>query len=302
MKIDRMIGILSILLQKDLVTTGELAKKFEVSQRTILRDIEAIAKAGIPIASRQGQGGGFYIMEGYRIDRTVLSSEEMRAVLAGLQSLDSVSGTSRYRQIMDKLSASESRSLNADSHIIIDLSSWDKAAVSDKIGLIKSVMESEETLEFTYFSPSGESERVIEPYHLVYQWASWYVWGYCTKRRDWRMFKLTRMTQVRRTGKKRAQRQVPAYSCDKLRHTKGGTKVLVRFDKSLKWRLIDEYGTQIPQFDGQGNILIEFEWDDTASFYQYILTFSDKAEILSPESYRREFARLVKKISGRYEI
>ena len=276
MKIDRMIGILSILLQKDLVTTGELAKKFEVSQRTILRDIEAIAKAGIPIASRQGQGGGFYIMEGYRIDRTVLSS--------------------------DKLSASESRSLNADSHIIIDLSSWDKAAVSDKIGLIKSVMESEETLEFTYFSPSGESERVIEPYHLVYQWASWYVWGYCTKRRDWRMFKLTRMTQVRRTGKKRAQRQVPAYSCDKLRHTKGGTKVLVRFDKSLKWRLIDEYGTQIPQFDGQGNILIEFEWDDTASFYQYILTFSDKAEILSPESYRREFARLVKKISGRYKI
>lgn len=301
MKIDRIIGILSILLQKDTVTSAELAERFEVSKRTILRDIESIDKAGIPICSRQGQGGGFYIMDGYRIDRTLLSSEDMKAILTGLQSLDSVSGTSRYRQLMDKLSADESRAVNVDSHIIIDLSSWDKAAVSDKIGLIKSIMEKEEVLEFTYFSPNGESERIIEPYHLVYQWASWYVWGYCTKRRDWRMFKLTRMTQLRRVGRKRAQRQVPAYSCDKLRHTKGGIKAVVRFDKSLRWRIIDEFGTQIPEFTEQGDIFVEFEWDDVPSFYQYILTFADKAEIVSPESYRRDFLKLVKKISQSYQ-
>lgn len=92
-KIDRLIGILSILLQKDKITSQELANKFEVSRRTILRDVDALSMAGIPIISEKGQGGGISIMEGYKVDRTVLSSEDMKAILTGLQSLDSVSGT-----------------------------------------------------------------------------------------------------------------------------------------------------------------------------------------------------------------
>lgn len=104
MKIDRLIGILSVLLQKDRVTAPYLAEKFEVSRRTINRDIEALCKAGIPIVTAQGQHGGISIMEGYRMDRTLLTSADMQAILAGLRSLDSVSGTSRYQQLMEKLS------------------------------------------------------------------------------------------------------------------------------------------------------------------------------------------------------
>ena len=105
MKIDRLIGILSILLQRDSITAPELAERFEVSRRTINRDVEALCQAGIPIVTRQGAGGGISIMEGYRMDRTVLSTADMRAILAGLQSLDSVSDTKRYAQLMEKLSA-----------------------------------------------------------------------------------------------------------------------------------------------------------------------------------------------------
>ena len=93
MKIDRLIGILSILLQQDRVTAPYLAETFEVSRRTIQRDLEALCKAGIPIATTQGAGGGISVMEGYRIDRTLLTSSDMQAILAGLRSLDSVSGT-----------------------------------------------------------------------------------------------------------------------------------------------------------------------------------------------------------------
>ena len=120
MKIDRLIGILSILLQKDKVTSAELAERFEVSRRTILRDIDTLNLSGIPIVSGQGQGGGISIMSGYKIDRTLLSSEDMQAILSGLRSLDSVSGTHRYRQLMEKLSAEDSASVNVDNHIIID--------------------------------------------------------------------------------------------------------------------------------------------------------------------------------------
>lgn len=298
MKIDRLIGILSILLQKDKVTSAELAEKFEVSRRTIIRDIEDISKAGIPIVTSQGQGGGISIMDGYKIDRTLLSSSEMQAIFSGLKSLDSISGTNRYRQLMDKLSADNT--LNADSHIIIDLSSWNKSAVSDKIELIKSAIEACEKISFTYYAPSGESKRIIEPYRLVFQWSSWYVWGFCTERLDWRMFKLTRLADLTLTGEKCGEREIPEYVCDKLRHTKGKIEAVVRFDKSVKWRIIDEFGTELPQYDEDGNILLRFTWLDVPSFYQYILTFGDNAEIISPMEYRKEFAELLKKIAEKY--
>lgn len=302
MKIDRLIGILSLLLQKDKVTSAELAEKFEVSRRTILRDIESINMAGIPIISEQGQGGGISIMKGYKIDRTLLSSDDMQAILSGLQSLDSVSGTNRYRQLMEKISANDTASINADNQIIIDLSRWDKSEVADKIELIKNAIEQRHIISFQYFSPSGESKRRIEPYHLVFQWSSWYVWGYCIDREDYRMFKLTRMTELLLTNEICSDRNVPEYTCDKLRHTKGEIQATVKFDISVKWRIIDEFGTDILKYDENGNILLTLTWEDAPSFYVYILSFGDNAEILSPEEYRHEFAEIVKRISDKYEI
>ncbi|MBQ8349661.1 MAG: YafY family transcriptional regulator [Ruminococcus sp.] len=300
MKIDRVIGILSILLQREKVTASELAEKFEVSRRTVIRDIEEINKAGIPIVTFQGQGGGISVMDGFRLDRTLLSNDDMKAILAGLKSLDSVSDTKRYRQLMSKLSAENPDTINMGNQIIIDLSSWDKAAVSDKIELIKNAIDGRLKIRFTYFSPTGETIREIEPYHLIFQWSSWYVWGYCVLRNDYRMFKLTRLTDLECTDKPCEMREVPEYTCDKLRHTKGEIEATVKFDKSLKWRIIDEFGTELPRFDENGDILLTFTWSDIPSFYSYILSFGDKAEILSPKEYCNEFRELVKRISEKY--
>lgn len=136
MKLDRMIGILSILLQQEKATMPELAKKFEVSRRTINRDIESLCMAGIPLVTQQGAGGGVSIMEGYKIDKTLLSTSDMQAILAGLSSLDSVSGTNRYGQLMEKLSGGNSNLLVGDGHILINLSAWNKASLSPKIEAI----------------------------------------------------------------------------------------------------------------------------------------------------------------------
>ncbi len=297
MKIDRLIGILSILLQQDKVTAASLAEKFEVSRRTIERDIEDICKAGIPVVTTSGRGGGISVMEGFKIDRTALSREEMGAILAGLQSLDSVSESRRYRQIMDKLSTD-----GTDGNIIIDLSAWDKSAVSSKIELIKKAMERHETVSFRYFSPDRTEQREIEPYRLIFQWSNWYAWGFCTKRQDYRMFKLTRMTELENTGEQFEPREIPEYTCDKLRHTKGEISARVRFDSSVKWRIVDEFGADDLTEDKDGNIILEFTWSDIPSFFSYILGFRDSAEILEPEEYREEFAELLKKISEKYKL
>ncbi len=300
MKLNRLIGIISILLQKDKTTISELAEKFEVSYRTVIRDIEAINMAGIPIASERGKGGGVYIMSSYKIDRTVLSSEEMQFILTGLQSLDSVSGTNRYKQLMDKLSADSVSIIKSDDTVIIDLAGWDKTGLSKKIEMIKAAMENNETISFRYCAPNGSTEREIEPYHLIFQWSGWYVWGYCLLREDYRMFRLSRLTDLKNTDTKREKRQVPEYVSDKLYHSPDEIKATVKFHNSVKWRLADDYENIDMNINEHGDITLNLTWSDTESFYRYIASFEDKAEIIAPEEYRKEFKSIIKKMYDKY--
>ena len=196
MKIDRLIGILSILLQKEKTTAPKLAEKFEVSRRTINRDIEDLCKAGIPIRTAQGRGGGIRIMDGYCMDRTILTSKDMQMILAGLRSLDSVSGSRYYSQLMEKMQTGSSKFIRGEDFMLIDLSSWYKGSLAPKIEVIQSAIENRHIIQFRYYAPSGESNRGIEPYYLVFQWSSWYAWGWCLEREDYRLFKLNRMDCV----------------------------------------------------------------------------------------------------------
>ncbi|MCM1578811.1 MAG: YafY family transcriptional regulator [Ruminococcus sp.] len=296
MKIDRLIGILSVLLQRERVTASQLAEEFEVARRTIDRDVEDLNRAGIPVAAQRGKGGGLYIMEGYALDKTLLTSTDMLAILTGLKSLDSVEGTNRYRQLMNKLS--EDGGKEADS-MIIDLSMWSKDALAPKIELFRTAIEKNETVRFEYISPDGTSKREIEPYRLIYQWSSWYVWGWCMQRQDYRMFRLSRVVDPEATGTVFESRTIPEYSSDKLRHTRGGLSVTVRFDKTMKWRLADDFGAE-NLTESDGGFVHTFNWSDTSSLFSYILTFGDKAEILSPKKLRQEFAEFTEKILAKY--
>lgn len=158
MKIDRLIGILSILLQEEKTTAPELAEKFEVSRRTINRDIEDLCKAGIPIRTAQGTGGGISIMDGYCIDRTILTSKDMQMILAGLRGLDSVSGKRYYCQLMEKIQTGSSEFISGRDSMLIDLSSWYKGSLAPKIEVIQNAIENRHIIQFMYYAPS-----VLEP-------------------------------------------------------------------------------------------------------------------------------------------
>lgn len=148
MKLDRLIGILSVLLQQEKITAPELAERFEVSRRTINRDIEDLCKAGIPVLTTQGAGGGICIMEGYRMDRTILTSKDMQMILAGLRSLDSVSGSRYYGQLMEKLQAGSSDFVRGRDSLLIDLSSWYKDSLAPKISVIQDAIEERKSFLF----------------------------------------------------------------------------------------------------------------------------------------------------------
>lgn len=301
MKIDRLIGILAILLQREKVTAPFLADKFEVSRRTINRDIEDLCKAGVPIVTTQGQNGGITIMDGYRMDRTILTSSDMQSILAGLKSLDSVAGTNRYQQLMEKLSVGGSSMLTANNNIVIDLASWYKTSLAPKIELIQEAIERCELISFCYYAPKGESERTIEPYLLVFQWASWYVWGYCLDKSGFRLFKLNRMLELKTKGEVFACRELPEFKVKQQMRYPDEIRVTALFEADMKWRLIEEYGVESFTERNDGRLLFESDFMDKENIFTWILSFGRRVQLLTPEDLRDEFKSLAKDIAEKYE-
>ena len=300
MKIERLIGILSILLQQERGTAPELSRRFEVSRRTINRDIEDLCRAGIPIVTTQGQKGGISIMEGYKMDRTLLTSEEMQTILAGLHSLDSVSGTNRVAQLMEKLSVGGSDWMSGSQNILIDLSSWYKKSLAPKIEQIRAAMDSHRLLSFIYYSPHGESRRLIEPYYLIFRWSSWYVWGYCATREDYRLFKLNRMEEIQ-PGTAFEPRTVPLPDLRNERIFPGGIRVRALFDPGCKWRLVEEFGPACFEQQPDGRLLFTADYTDEENLLTWLLSFREKVELLEPKQLREKLRDSARQIFDRYQ-
>ena len=300
MKIDRLIGILSVLLQQDMVTAPCLAERFEVSRRTINRDIEDLCRAGIPIVTMPGAGGGISIMENYKVNRTVFTTREMQDILAGLRSLDSVSGTNQYGLLMEKLSAGGSDFMAGNQSVLIDLSSWYKADLAPKIEIIRAAIDGRQELEFLYFSPKMEGKRRIEAYYLIFRWSSWYVWGWCTRRQDFRLFKLNRMAELKLSGAGFEPRKVPLPDLKNERIFPGGIRVKAVFEPECKWRLVEEFGLDCFEEQEDGKLLFHADYTDQDNLISWLLTFGDRAELLEPENIRKELREMIEAMRKRY--
>ena len=301
MKIDRLIGILSVLLQEETVTAPELAERFEVSRRTINRDIDDLLYAGIPIRTTQGVGGGIRIADGYKMDRTILTSKDMQMILAGLRSLDSISGSRYYSQLMEKIKAGSSEYVSGRDSILIDLSSWYKESLAPKIEIMQDAIENRHLITFTYYGPKEESKRKIEPYYVVFKWSSWYVWGWCLNRKGFRLFKLNRMDKVKETDTVFSARSVPVPDLSTERVFPGEINVKALFAPEVKWRLVEEFGPDCFKETDDGRLLFEREYTDEENLISWILTFGDKAELLEPIDIREKLISTIEKMKNSYE-
>ena len=301
MKIDRLIGILSILLQEEKTTPPELSERFEVSRRTINRDIEDLCRAGIPIRTEQGAGGGISIMDGYRMDRTILTSKDMQMILAGLRSLDSVSGSSYYGQLMEKIQAGSSELITGRDSILIDLSSWYKESLAPKIETIQDAIGLKRSIRFRYYSPGGDTEREIEPYYLIFKWTSWYVFGYCLLKNDFRLFKLNRMDGITHVAPFKENREVPMPDLSNEKVFPPKDRVKAVFDPSMKWQLVEEYGVDSFTEMDDGNLLFEHEYADDEGLLAWMLSCRDKVTVIEPARIREKLYHITTEIAKRYE-
>ena len=299
MAVDRLIGILAILLREEKVTAAQLAARLETSQRTIYRDMERLCQAGIPLRSDRGKNGGISIMEGYAMDSTLLTDADRGAILAGLRSLDSVSGTAYYKRLMEKLP--QSREAAEDDCVVIDLASWYGPALAPRLAELKDACARRRLVRFTYCAPRGDSVREVEPHRLVFRWSSWYLYGWCRGREDWRMFKLNRMLGLEVLEEEFAPRPAPWPVVPAGQIYPETFEAAVRFDPAARWRLIDEYGAGSFTQEADGSLLFRRGFPDKEELIRWVLSFQEQAELIEPEELREEMRDRAEKIRGKYD-
>jgi predicted DNA-binding transcriptional regulator YafY len=298
MKLDRLIGILTFLLQTDKTTAPELAKRFDVSTRTILRDLDTLSLAGIPIVTMRGGDGGIAIMEGYKINKNVLTADELQTLVAGLKSVDSISKQSNFESLMTKL-APENAVVSLTDSVVIDLSSHYKDSLSEKIALFKQAIAEWRTVSFDYYYEKGEVRREIEPYCVEFRWNAWYIFGWCRLREDFRRFKLNRLWSFTLADSTFASRLVPPEQANADYAFPEPYNVQILFDKSARFRLIEAYGLHCYEETADG-LLLSLDYTNKAYIFAWILGFGDKAKVLAPEETQTEFAELAKNIFKLY--
>ncbi len=299
MKIDRLIGIITILQQKKNVTAPYLAEKFEVSRRTINRDIEDICKAGFPIVTTQGVGGGISIMEGFSLDTTVFTEQELAAIFTGLKSLDSVSNSALAEKLVQKMGGSSAIRL-AD-NMVIDLSSFYKDDFAAKIDEIKKAMKGSKCITFRYYYNKGEADKIIEPYLIVFKWSDWYVFGFCRERQDFRLYKLRRMWNLQITQESFTVRDIPEEKKQFGSHITDDYVITAVYEPCVKYRLIEEYGHACFTEQKDGRLYTEWGFTTQKGAVEWFLSFGDKVRVLDPPEMVEVMKSTLDSIKNLYE-
>lgn len=291
MQISRLFEIVYIILEKGKVSARELAERFEVTTRTIYRDVENLSAAGIPIYMTKGRNGGVSLLPEFTLDKALLTQREKDEIMSALAGL-SATGHDEADGALRKLA-----SLFGDSGynwIETDFSGWGwTEGLKDSFSLLKEAILAHRVIAFDYFGSTGEkTSRAVEPLKLVFRGQSWYLYAYCRKRCNDRFFKLSRMEKIiiqyegftRKTPERvlLKEQSIPEYKT-----------IAVRFRAfaPISFRIYDEYPHRCIQEENNGNLIVDTSFPLGEWLYGYFLSYGENIEILEPLELRNDIKR-----------
>lgn len=297
MKDNRLFRILYYILEKGKVTASELADKFEVSVRTIYRDIDSISSAGIPIYALQGKGGGIEIAEDFVLSKSLLSENEKQQIMSALQGLDNTA-IQHENELLTKLSALFK--MKNTSWIEVDFNNWQNNKMYEKtFNDIKSAILSKNIVSFTYFSSNEkETSRRVKPVRLLFKGQDWYLYALCLLRNDFRYFKLSRIKNLE-THTEKFDDNFEDVVLKKEMPYENTVHIKVKFDRKAAFRVYDELNGEIIE-DSDGNLYAEIEVPNDYNLYNYIFSFGDGAEVLEPKEIRMQVKEMINKMAEKY--
>lgn len=309
MKIDRLVSIILLLLEKERIGAQELADMFEVSPRTIYRDIDSINMAGIPVRATSGVGGGFEIMQQYKIDKKVFSTADLSVILMGLSSLSNtmrgdelVSAFAKVKSFIPAERAKEIELLTGQ--ITIDLAPWSgNKNVQPYLERIKQAMQENRLLSFDYLDRAGNRiPRVAEPYQLVLKGSQWYWQGFCRTRNDFRLFKLSRTFGLQPLEETFVPRDHPKPELDASDILAAKQiRIKLRIHKSILERVLDYCNDEDISPDGGEYFIVRYPFIENDYYYDLLLGLGDRCECLEPPRVRAEMRRRTHAIAALYD-
>ncbi|WP_152395227.1 helix-turn-helix transcriptional regulator [Paenibacillus guangzhouensis] len=295
MQIHRMFEIVYLLMHKKTVTAKELADHFEVSPRTVYRDIDTLCEAGIPVYTLKGKGGGIRLLDNFVLNKSMLSEQEQEEILASLSGLNAVTG--EMEQVLAKLSGFFNKKM--PSWIEVDLSQWGEAH-SDYYQLLRTAILQRWVIRFAYFNSSSElSIRTVEPLQLWFKHKTWYVKGYCQQKQAMRLFKLTRMRHIELL-EEHFERELPPSSHEYPAHQASTAQLVLRIDASQAYRIYDEFDESQHSRDEDGNFVVTVRFPEDEWVYGFILSFGHYAEVLEPLHIRHIIRERLQLTTAKY--
>lgn len=301
MQISRLFEIVYILMNKKVTTAKELSEHFEVSQRTIYRDIETLCQSGIPIYTTKGKGGGIGLMEHFVLNKSVLSEKEQHDILSALQGLKATSYDDTD-QVLTKLNTLFGNKYT--DWIEVDFSYWNSSEEDkQKYRLLKEAILHNKVIEFDYFNSKGEeSHRIIEPYKLIFKAQAWYLYGYCREKKDFRFFKITRINSPRMSDelfhpteiRKSEEEPSPPYPTSPV-------ELVMIVDAEMAFRLYDELPRDSILRQEDGSFLVHSTIQTGNWLTGYLMSYEDHIEVLQPLWLREQIINKYKKALGKYD-
>ena len=278
MQINRLFEIVYILLERKTITAKELAERFEVSTRTIYRDIEILSQAKIPVYANKGNGGGIGLLEDYVLDKSVLSEEEQNQILFALQSMEKISNQDE-KNILEKMSSIFNKIKT--NWIDVDFSDWGINGEQDQtFNLIRNAILKHNVIEFVYYNSYGEEKkRQAEPLQIYFKDKSWYLKAYCRLKQDYRLFKISRMKDIILLNKT-FERELPQIKENKFDYKT--IQLELEISKDMSYRVYDEFKMEDIIKNKNGDFIIKVEFPENDWVYGYILSFGENVKVLSP--------------------
>ena len=299
MKENRYFQMIYLLLDKGQMTAPELADYFEVSIRTIYRDIDILSAAGIPIYATQGKGGGIAIQDSYVLKKSLLSEQEQKQILMALQGIR-VLEDEQINMLLSKLSGVFQR--QQGNWLEIDFSTWTKSgAGKHNFQLLQSAIWKSRIVSFSYYSGKGEqTKRIIEPHKLVFKTSDWYLYGYCTLRKDFRLFKLTRIRDLKLQDAE-YMRETPEHIFERSDEFEMKTvQVTLLFDAGMSHEVYEKFDEEVSEQE-DGSLLVTTILPDNELLYSYVLSCRERVEVLSPPYVRDNVRKRVRKMLEIYK-
>lgn len=298
MQINRLFEIIYILLDKRKVTAKELAEHFEVSPRTIYRDIETLSGAGIPIYMSKGKGGGVSLLSEFILNKTVITEREREEILSALKAVDAVK-LGEEDSALRKLGSlfGESRS----DWIEVDFGFWADGKREEALFQnIKKSVVGKRVIRFFYAGVKGQvTEREVEPLKLCFKGASWYLYGYCRKREDYRFFKLKRIRELMLTEETFMQScKEQVLKKQKENDRQETVQLRLKIAKEAAYRVYDEFENYEQTDDG--GFLVEIGFPKGVWMFYYLISFGEHLEVLEPEEVREQLKDKLNKILEKY--